>query len=139
MVISKRTLTEKTKERCTAFLLFAISVSALGGFLYGYYTGIISGALAFLASSFRLSIADQAMLVSIILIGGLIGALFAGIIADRIGRKRAIAVTSVLFIIGAGITALSGSYTILLLGRFVSGLSVGVISVAGPIYLAEVS
>lgn len=132
-------LTEKTKERCTAFLLFAISVAALGGFLYGYHTGIIAGALAFLTSSFHLSIADQAMVVSIILMGGLIGALCAGVIADRIGRKRAIAITSLLFIVGAVIIAAGESYTMLLIGRFISGLGVGVISVAGPIYLAEVS
>jgi MFS transporter, SP family, galactose:H+ symporter len=130
---------EKTKERCTAFLLFAVVVSSLGGLLYGYHTGIISGALVFLTSSFHLSIADQAMVVSIILFGGLIGALGAGPIADKIGRKRAIAMTSVLFIIGAAMIALSESYAMILFSRFISGLGVGVISVAGPIYLAEIS
>ncbi len=129
----------KIKEHCTPFLFFVIAISALGGFLYGYHTAIISGALAFLTSSFQLSIADQAMVVSILLIGGLLGALSAGPIADKIGRKRAIALASVLFIIGAAMIGLSGSYAMLLFGRFISGLGVGVISVAGPIYLAEVS
>jgi sugar porter (SP) family MFS transporter len=132
-------VTEKTKERCTAFLLFAVSVSALGGLLYGYHTGIIAGALGFLTSSFQLSIADQAMVVSTLLIGALIGALNAGMIADRMGRKPAIAVTALLFIIGASTIALSQSYAMVLLGRFISGIGVGVISVAGPIYLAEIS
>jgi MFS transporter, SP family, galactose:H+ symporter len=130
---------EKTKERCSAFLLFAVVISAFGGFLFGYHTGIISGALIFLTSSFHLSIVDQGMVVSIILIGALIGSLVAGVLADRIGRKWTIAITSVLFIGGAAAISLSESYTVLLLGRFISGLGVGVISVAGPLYLAEVS
>jgi len=132
-------VSKKPKERCKPYLFFAASVSALGGLLYGYHTGIISGALAFLTSSFQLSIADQAMVVSIILVGGLIGSLGGGPIADKIGRKRAIAVTSVLFIIGAATIAFSESYTMLLWGRFISGLGVGIISVASPIYLAEAS
>ncbi len=131
--------TQKTKERCTAFLIFVITVASFGGFLYGYHTGVIAGALGFLSSKFQLSIADQGMVVSIILIGALIGAMGAGTLADRLGRKRAIALTSMLFIFGAGIIAFSESYTILLVGRFISGLGVGIISVAGPLYLAEVS
>jgi MFS transporter, SP family, galactose:H+ symporter len=130
---------KKTKEHCTTFLFFTVIIAALGGLLFGYHTGVISGALAFLTSSFRLSIADQAMVVSILLIGGLAGALSAGPIADKIGRKRAIALTSVLFVVGAAIISVSGSYEMLLWGRFISGLGVGAISVAGPIYLAEIS
>ncbi len=130
---------ERTKERCTAFLLFVITAAAFGGFLFGYHTAIISGALIFLTPSFQLSIIEQGMVVSIILIGALIGALSAGALADRMGRKKTMALTSFLFIIGATTIALSDSYMVLLWGRFISGLGVGVISVAGPIYLAEVS
>jgi sugar porter (SP) family MFS transporter len=131
--------TQKTKERCTAFLIFVITVASFGGFLYGYHTGVIAGALGFLSSRFQLSIADQGMVVSIILVGALIGAMGAGTLADRWGRKRGIALTSMLFIVGAAIITFSESYTTLLTGRFISGLAVGVISVAGPLYLAEVS
>ncbi len=130
---------EKIKERCSAFLLFAAAMASLGGFLFGYHTGVISGALAFLTSSFQLTIADQAMVVSIVLIGGLIGALAGGPIADKIGRKRAIAATAILFIIGAAMIALSKSYSMVLFGRIVSGVGVGMISVAGPLYLSEIS
>jgi SP family galactose:H+ symporter-like MFS transporter len=129
----------KTKEQCTAFLLFAIAVSAIGGFLFGYHMAIITGALSFLVPAFQLSIADQAMVVSIILMGALIGALSGGSIADRIGRKRAMIVTAVFFIFGALICSLCQSYAMLLIGRLVSGFGLGMSSVAGPIYLAEIS
>jgi len=129
----------KTQERCTAYLLFVISVAVCGGFLYGFHTGIISGALLFLTTSYQLSTFDQSMVVSIILLGGLGGASVAGMLADRFGRKRTIALTALLFCAGTLVTALAHSYAMLLLGRFISGLAVGAISVSGPLYLAEVS
>lgn len=132
-------MVRKQTERATAFLFFAVSIAALGGFLYGYHTGIISGVLVYLTPFFRLSILEQGMAVSMILIGALIGALVAGTFADLIGRKKTIAATSILFIIGAAIISLSGSFGTLLSGRFISGLGVGVVSVVAPIYLAEIS
>lgn len=130
---------EIPQERCTAYLIFVVIVSALGGFLYGYHTGIISGALIFLAPIFQLSIVEQGVVVSTILIGGVIGGLFSGTLADRIGRKPTIGLTALLFIIGSLATALAETYSGLLAGRFLSGLGVGVISVAAPLYLAEIS
>ncbi|MBS0604259.1 MAG: sugar porter family MFS transporter [Verrucomicrobia bacterium] len=132
-------LESRTQERCTAYLLFVVAVAAFGGFLYGFHTGIISGALIFLTPAYQLSIVDQGMVVSIILLGGLFGALVSGTLADLFGRKRTIALTSTLFIAGAAIIALSNSYETLLLGRFISGLGVGIISLSGPLYLAEIS
>ena len=129
----------KSQERCSAYLIFVVIVAAFSGILYGYHTGIISGALIFLVPTFQLSIIDQSMLVSMVIFGGLFGALFAGVLADRIGRRRTIAMTSTLFIGGAVIIALSNSYEILLIGRFISGIGVGIISLAAPLYLAEVS
>jgi SP family galactose:H+ symporter-like MFS transporter len=118
----------QSRECCSPYLLFVVIVG-----------GIISGALIFLTPSFHLKIVDQGMVVSIILIGGLVGALFAGSLADKIGRKRTIALTSSLFIFGAAIISLSNSYEVLLLGRFISGIGVGIISLCAPLYLAEVS
>src|SRR5580658_10123287 len=108
---------EKTKEHCTAFLLFVVVAIAFGGFLFGYYTGIIAGAIVFLAPSFHLTVPEEGVVVSMVLIGALIGALSAGMLADWLGRKKAIALTTALFIIGAGVAALSQSYAALLLGR----------------------
>lgn len=130
---------DKTDERCSAYLFFVVIVVAFGGFLYGFHTGVISGALIFLTPSFHLEIAEQGMVVSIILLGGLVGALAAGALADHIGRKRTILASSILFILGAGLIALCNSYGYLLFGRFISGLGVGIVSLAAPLYLAEIS
>jgi MFS transporter, SP family, galactose:H+ symporter len=127
------------KERCTAYLLFVVIVGAFGGFLYGFFTGVISGALLPLATAFRLSTVDQGVVVSILLLGGLVGALAAGMLADRFGRKWTMSLTSLIFIAGALLTALSYSYEWLLFGRFFSGIGVGIIVVVAPLYLAEIS
>jgi len=130
---------DSQRERFSPYLLFAVLGVAFSGFLYGFHTGIISGALVFLTPAFHLNAAGQGMVVSIILLGGLAGALVAGRMADLIGRKRTIEVTSFLLILGAALIALCDSYYILLLGRFITGIGVGIITVASPVYLAEVS
>ena len=77
--------------------------------------------------------------MSILLIGAMVGALGSGTLADWLGRKKTMALTAFLFIVGALITAASDAYTIVLLGRFITGIAVGTISLLSPLYLAEVS
>ena len=134
MVLKKR-----EEEYCTAFLLFVVAVAAFGGFLYGYHTGIISGALIYLTPFYHLSIAQQGMVVSIILIGALLGSLLAGVLADKAGRKadHCLHLSPVYY--WRCDNCLSESYEMLLIGRFISGLGVGVIALSAPLYLAEVS
>jgi MFS transporter, SP family, galactose:H+ symporter len=127
------------KERCTGFLIFTVLVAAFGGFLFGYHTAIISGALIFLEPAFQLTIPQEGMVVSILLVGALIGALFAGSLADRIGRKQTMTLNTAVFVLGAAMIAFAQVYEMVLLGRFISGIGVGVVSVAGPLYLSEVS
>ena len=128
-----------TKQNLSRYMIFVITIASLGGLLFGYHTAIISGALIFLSPIFRLSVAEQGVLVSIILLGALAGALMGGYLADRLGRKWTIMLTAVLFILGSWITAESYSYSLLLLGRVISGIAVGIISVTAPLYLAEIS
>ncbi len=127
------------KEQFTVYLLFTVLVGAFGGFLFGFHTGVISGALMFLTTSFQLSIADQGMVVSIILLGGLAGALLAGPIADRVGRRPTIGLSASMFVFGTLFIVLSNSYEMILLGRFINGIGIGVISLSGPLFLAEIS
>jgi SP family galactose:H+ symporter-like MFS transporter len=127
------------KEHLSRYMIFVVTIACLGGLLFGYHTAIISGALIFLSPIFNLSIAEQGVLVSIILLGALAGALMGGYLADRLGRKWTIMLTAVLFILGSWITAESHSYFVLLLGRIISGIAVGIISVTAPLYLAEIS
>ncbi len=129
----------KVKERFGAYTLFALIVVSLGGFLFGYFTAIISGALIFLAPALKLTLVQEGMAVSILLIGALLGAMGGGDLADRLGRKKVLLLSSLFFIAGAVLLYLASDYKMVLLGRAVSGLGVGLASVATPLYLAEIA
>ncbi len=127
------------RERFTSYTLFSVIVAAMGGFLFGYHTGIISGALIFLAPAFNLKAIDEGFIVSIILLGALGGALISGTLADWLGRKKTILLTALIFILGATIISVSHSFFFLSVGRAVTGLAVGIISLTAPLYIAEIS
>lgn len=127
------------KERCTSYTLFAVFTAALGGFLYGYHIAAISGALLFIAQQFSLTSTQQGSLVSLLLLGSLLGSLFSGVLADRIGRKRALLLTTVIFVGGTSIACLATSFSMLMWGRLILGCAVGLVSLLSPLYLAEIS
>ncbi len=127
------------KEKFTAYLLIAVITATLGGLLFGYFTAAISGALIFLAPAFHLDVFEQGVVVSLILIGCVFGAVIAGPCTEFVGRKKTLALSAALFIIGGCILAVCDSYTTLLIGRFISGLAVGITSLAAPLYISEIS
>jgi|SRR5581483_7556386 len=114
-------------------------VIALGGFLFGYDTGVVSGALLFFKSEFRLSAFQQGTVVSVLLIGAMIGALGVGRVSDHLGRRKVFGLLGVIFVIGSAIAALSPGYWVLLLARLVLGVAVGGASATVPVYLSEIS
>jgi sugar porter (SP) family MFS transporter len=114
-------------------------VAALGGFLFGYDTGVISGALLFITPDFDLSSFWQQAVVASLLLGAVFGALAAGQITDRIGRHRMLLAASAVFALGAVASALSPSTAVLVGARFVIGLGIGASSMAVPLYLAEMA
>jgi sugar porter (SP) family MFS transporter len=122
-----------------AFLYLVAGFAALGGLLFGYDTGVISGALVFLKRDFALSTFAQELVTSAVLAGALIGAAFAGGLADRFGRRRLIGVAGSLYVIGSIGAALAPDATLLAAMRLVIGVAIGVTSVVVPLYLAEVS
>lgn len=111
----------------------------IGSFLFGFDTGIISGALLFIRDEFALSPFEQSAVVSVLLLGAIPGALLAGRVADRIGRRWLLAGLGVLFFVGVVIAALAGGFWSLMVGRFVMGFSVGAVSAALPTYLGEMA
>lgn len=111
----------------------------MGGFLFGYHTGIISGALIFLGPAFNLTPIDEGFIVSIILLGAIAGALISGMLADWLGRKKTILLTALICILGATIISVSHSFFLLSLGRAITGLAIGIISLTAPLYIAEIS
>ncbi len=121
------------------YLWFCVLAASVGGVVFGYHTGIIAGAMLFIRNEFHLSSTMQGVTVSIILLGALCGSFLAGFIADRLGRKRAFFTAALLLLLGTSIAVFATSTTSLLLGRFLSGVSVGLYSVVTPMYLSEIS
>jgi MFS transporter, SP family, galactose:H+ symporter len=115
------------------------SVAALGGLLLGYDTGVVSGALPFIRQVMSLSPTLEGVIVAIALAGAAIGAAMAGTLSDRFGRRRVILSAGLLFIAGAVVSAVAQGVTVLLIGRFLVGLAIGVASMLTPVYLAEIS
>jgi len=119
--------------------MFKNLLAALGSFLLGYNTAIIAGALPFIRQTFHLSTTYEGFVVSSVLIGALLGALFAGKVADHFGRRPATFITAALFILGIAIASLAHSIEFLIIGRFITGIGAGLTSVIAPLYLAEVA
>jgi len=139
---SKNDLTTKSAVRAdhsSGFIYVAAAISALGGMLFGYDTGVISGAILFISKDFSLTQLQVEIVVSCVLIGALIGAMTGGILADRFGRRRVIIATATLFVAGAIVTALSPTFTLLIAGRIIVGAAIGVASFTTPLYISEVS
>jgi SP family galactose:H+ symporter-like MFS transporter len=118
---------------------FIAGVAALGGLLFGYDTGVISGALLFIREALALSPTMQGIVVAIVLAGAAIGAAVAGSLSDRFGRRRVILAAALLFVVGAILSALTTGLAMLLVGRFLVGLAIGIASMLTPLYLAEIS
>ena len=111
----------------------------IGSFLFGFDTGIISGALLFIRDEFALTSFEQSAVVSVLLLGAIPGALLAGRISDRIGRRKLLAGLGGLFVVGVAIAALANGFWTLIAGRFVMGVAVGAVSAAIPTYLGEMA
>ncbi len=127
------------EQKFTIFTLFVALVAAIGGLLFGYNTSAISGAILFLTKEFNLSTIAQEVIVSIILIGALIGACFGGILTDRIGRKTTLFLTTIIFLVGIFIVMTADHVTNLIIGRIILGLAIGIVSLCVPLYIAEMS
>jgi sugar porter (SP) family MFS transporter len=119
-------------------LLGVAAIAALGGFLFGYDTGVIGGALLFMKKDLKLDTGAQQLTVAIILLGAIAGALISGWAADRFSRRRVKIVSGSFYAIGAVGTALAQSYWEILAGRFWLGLAVGTASFVSPMYIAEI-
>jgi sugar porter (SP) family MFS transporter len=112
---------------------------ALGGLLFGYDTGVISGALLFIPNDFKLSPFLEGAIVAGLLLGAMIGAAFAGRLSDRMGRRRLIIIAAIVFTVGALLAAFAPSVTVLIAARVIIGLAVGSAALVVPLYLSEIA
>lgn len=117
----------------------AFVVAALSGLLFGYDVGIISGAILFVHHSFPLSASAEGLVVSAVSFGALVAAALSGRMNDFLGRRDSLLVTALIFIAGSLVCAWSTSIAVLVTGRFLLGLAVGVGSFSAPLYIAELS
>ncbi|MFZ0041215.1 MAG: sugar porter family MFS transporter, partial [Solirubrobacteraceae bacterium] len=114
-------------------------VAAIGGMLFGYDIGVISGAENLLKSQWHLSAGSEELAVSAVLIGAIIGGIFGGKLADRISRRYALLALAVLYSVGAVATALSPNLTWFVAFRIIVGIAVGASSMIVPTYIAELA
>jgi SP family myo-inositol transporter-like MFS transporter 13 len=121
----------------TAYNRFLLLVAGLGGLLYGVDVGIIAGALPYLEATSGLNAGQLSIVVAAVLLGSVISTLFAGLLADWIGRKALMTLSGLLFVASIPMIALSHGYQPLVLGRLLQGVSAGLIGVVVPLYLAE--
>jgi MFS transporter, SP family, galactose:H+ symporter len=121
------------------FVYLTAAFAGLGGLLFGYDTGVISGAELFFKNDFTLSIFELEVIVSGVLAGAAVGALGGGRLADLFGRRLLLIVTAIIFAAGAVICAAATSPAILIVGRIIVGLGIGLSSGTVPVYISEVS
>jgi MFS family permease len=117
--------------------LFLLVVAGLGGLLYGMDIGIIGGALPYLQATSPLTAAQLSIIVAAVLLGAVFSTMFAGMLADWMGRKPLMILSGLTFVISIPMIALSHGYSPLLVGRLLEGVSAGLIGVVVPLYLAE--
>jgi SP family galactose:H+ symporter-like MFS transporter len=126
-------------SRGRRFVYVAAVFAGLGGLLFGYDTGVISGALLFLKNDFTLSSFALEVIVSGVLVGAAVGALVGGRLADLFGRRTLLIATALIFAAGAIVCAAATSVAILIVGRLIVGLGIGLSSGTVPVYISEVA
>lgn len=121
------------------FVLFATGVTAIGGFLFGYDTAVINGANSYLKVYLHLNPAQEGMAGASAILGCIPGAMCAGFLSDRFGRKRLLFLCAVLYAVSGLLSAFPREFEQFLAARFISGLGIGASSIICPVYIAEIS
>jgi SP family arabinose:H+ symporter-like MFS transporter len=121
------------------YLALISFIAALGGFLFGFDTAVVSGTLEYLRTQYELAPFMEGVVVASALVGCMVGALIAGALSDRFGRKAVLIVSAVLFVVSAIGTAVPPTLALLIFARWIGGIGVGMASMLAPMYLSEVS
>jgi len=128
-----------SENRFRFHIYITAGIAALAGLLFGYDTGVISGAILFIKDQFSLSSGAIERVVSSVLFGAMIGAAFSGALADRFGRKKVLLTTGFLFAVGAIGASMASGVGAIIGFRFLIGVSIGVASYTAPLYISEIS
>jgi MFS transporter, SP family, arabinose:H+ symporter len=122
-----------------SFVLFATAVTAIGGFLFGYDTAVINGANTYLKAHMSLTPAQEGMAGASAIMGCIPGAMIAGFLADRFGRKRLLYACAWLYAVSGVLSAIPDTLGPFLLARFLGGIGIGASSIICPVYIAEIA
>ncbi len=133
-------MTKVRDERVNyAFIAAIVAVATIGGFMFGYDSGVINGTQKGLEAAFALGKLGVGVNVGAILVGSSIGAFGAGRLADRIGRRSVMMLAAVLFLVSAVLAGAASSSALFIIARIIGGLGVGAASVISPVYISEVT
>jgi SP family arabinose:H+ symporter-like MFS transporter len=121
------------------YVAFAAGVASIGGFLFGYDTAVINGANTYLKAHFHLDAAQEGMAGASAILGCIPGAMLAGPLSDRLGRKRLLFFCAVAYAVSGVLSGLPRTFTGFLAARFLSGLGIGASSMICPVYIAEIA
>jgi sugar porter (SP) family MFS transporter len=121
------------------YLILVCLVGAAGGFLFGFDTSVISGAIEYLTKIFNLNDLSKGWTASCILVGCMIGCVVAGPSSSRFGRKKTLLLTALIFLFSSLGCALSNAYEMFIVCRIIAGIAVGAAAMLAPIYIAELS
>ncbi len=130
---------DSDKSDGKTFVYLATAISALGGLLFGYDVGVISGAILFIKKEFSLTPGLEEVVVSSVLLGSLLGAMAGGVLADRLGRRKLLIITAIVFGFGAIGAAMAPGTAWLIAARLVAGAAIGIASFVSPLYISEIA
>jgi SP family arabinose:H+ symporter-like MFS transporter len=139
MIFYLRTKTIMKQKGTNYFTSLITLIAALGGFLFGFDMAVVSGIIEPLKLQYGLSSTQEGLFVSCALLGCIVGVAFSGYLSDKIGRKKVLFVSAILFLVSAVGFAFSEAYPILILFRILAGMGVGVASNVSPLYISEVA
>eukprot|EP00128_Syssomonas_multiformis_P004245 Colp12_sorted_trinity150504_noHs@16566 len=132
-------VSKQKNTKVPAFVYILTLFSAVGGFLFGYDTGVISGAMLLIKKQYNLNSTEQELVVSTTVGGAILGAAFGGRANDKYGRRPVILISAVVFLAGAIVMTAANGYEMLVVGRSVVGLGIGLASMSVPVFIAECS
>lgn len=132
-------MAKKKIQQNSVLVVVIASIAATGGLLFGFDTGVISGAIPFLQDYFSLTDSQVENVTALGLIGAVVGALFTGSLTDYLGRRKVILASAFVFATGAVWTGFAPTVPQLMISRFYLGLAIGVSSFSVPLYISEIS
>ena len=130
---------ELLARQSSSYVVLVASIAALGGFLFGFDSSVIANAKDQMSAQFALSDFQWAQIVSVSLLGSMVGIPLSGIVSDRVSRKTLLQLVAVGFILGSLLSALANDLPVLYAGRFLIGVCIGIASYVSPLFIAEIA